>query len=218
MLSNIVPPYVATVAVWSNSPVPLLLEEEAAQILTATESRKREFSAGRWCAREALKKLGYSPTPILRGARHEPIWPYGIVGSITHCERYITAAVAKTSDCRTIGIDAEVYEELPCGVLESIAVEEEVHWLMTAPAGVHWSRIIFSAKEALFKAWYPLTETWLDFKDALIRFEPSESTFIAQIRGDKEGLSDLGLPELKGRFLIRSGVLVTSLVVSPSSD
>jgi 4'-phosphopantetheinyl transferase EntD len=71
-----------------------LFPEEAMQLDGAVDSRLREFATGRSCARQALAGLGLAPAPILRGAKREPLWPAGIVGSITHCRGYRAAAVA----------------------------------------------------------------------------------------------------------------------------
>jgi 4'-phosphopantetheinyl transferase N-terminal domain len=95
----------------------------------AVETRLREFTAARTCARLAIAKLGLPAGPILRGAWREPIWPRGVVGSITHCRGYRAAAVAKQRNVLTVGIGAEPDEQLPPGVLEQVAVASEQAWL-----------------------------------------------------------------------------------------
>ena len=59
------------------------------------------------------------------GAKREPLWPAGVVGSITHCDGYRAAAVARATDLATVGIDAEPHEPLPDGVLAAIALPAE---------------------------------------------------------------------------------------------
>src|SRR5690242_4153856 len=71
-----------------------LFPAEAAQIQGAVEARRREFATGRHCARQALAALGVPATPLLSGGHREPLWPAGVVGSITHCTGYRAAAVA----------------------------------------------------------------------------------------------------------------------------
>jgi 4'-phosphopantetheinyl transferase EntD len=214
MIGDIIPPEVASVGSRGDDMLTWLYPEEAAQICGATETRVREFTSARTCARLAIAKLGLPTAPILRGAWREPIWPDGVVGSITHCRGYCAAAVAKQREILSMGIDAEADEQLPPGVLDQVAVAEERVWLATAPPGVHWDRLLFSAKESVFKAWFPLARGWLGFEQAIVSFHAGERTFEvrllvplpAQVRGGAEVLT--------GRFLVRDGLLLTSLVLS----
>ena len=86
-------------------------------------------SPPRACAREALARLGVPAQPIPTGSRGEPLWPDGIVGSITHCDGYRACAVAAAADWLTIGVDAELDESLPDGLIGDIALPEERRWL-----------------------------------------------------------------------------------------
>ena len=156
MIEHIVPSEVASVVSRGDDLLAWLYPEEAAQMCGAVDTRLREFTTARTCARMAIAKLGLPTAPILRGPWREPIWPRDVVGSITHCKGYCAAAVAKRRDILSIGIDAEPDEQLPPGVLEQVALAEERAWLATARPGVHWDRLLFSAKESVFKAWFPL--------------------------------------------------------------
>src|SRR5689334_18679792 len=149
MIEDLLPAEVASVAVRGDDPSASLLPEEAAQLGRAVEKRVREFTTARTCARRALGKLGLPAAPILRGPNRAPSWPPGVVGSITHCRGYRAAAVALQRDVLTVGIDAEVHEGLPAGVLGQVAVDRERAWLAEAPGGVHWDRLLFSAKESV---------------------------------------------------------------------
>ena len=190
-----------------------LFPDEASQMRGAVDTRLREFTTGRTCARLAIAKLGLSMAPILRGSWREPIWPSGVVGSITHCRGYRAAAVAKQKDILTVGIDAEPDEKLPPGILEQVAVARELAWLSTAPAGVHWDRLLFSAKECLFKAWFPLARDWLGFDQAVVSFHPIECTFEARLLVPLPAPFGVGSEFLTGRFLARDGLLLTAIVV-----
>ncbi len=166
--------------------LPLALHPEEETFLQhASETRRREFATVRACARTALLRLGVVPGPLVPGAQRAPVWPAGVVGSLTHCEGYRAAAVALRSSAASIGIDAEVHLPLPEGVLDVVALEEERDALVmlseTRPA-VAWDRLLFSAKESVFKAWYPLTGLWLDFTDCTIAFHPDEPVFTAALR------------------------------------
>ena len=147
------------------------LPGEAERVERAVPARRAEFATGRACARRALARLGLPPRPIPTGQRGEPRWPHGVVGSITHCAGYRGAVLARTSQIATIGIDAEPNAPLPAGVLDSVSLPSERAWvarLSAAEPSVHWDRLLFCAKESVYKAWYPLAHRWLDFQDAAI--------------------------------------------------
>ncbi len=162
----------------------VLLPEEQAVIAGAVPKRRLEFATVRSCARRALAQLGYPPSPILPGPGREPLWPPGIVGSLTHCEGYRAAAVATTRDFISLGIDAEVNEMLPDNVLPFITTENELKMfsaLKNENKCIMWDRVIFSAKESIYKAWYCLTHRWLDFKDCEVNVNPITSQFSGRI-------------------------------------
>src|SRR4029077_12401529 len=132
-----------------------LFPEEAALVQSAVRKRRCEFAAGRYLARRALRGLGVPPRPILRGPNREPTWPDGVVGSITHCSGYCAATVASADVIEAIGIDAEVNDALPDDVLRIVMRNSERNWTGSRTDAIHWDRIVFSAKESVFKAWFP---------------------------------------------------------------
>jgi 4'-phosphopantetheinyl transferase EntD len=103
MFDRILPPEVASFASRDDGMPAQVYPEEAAQMQGAVDTRLREFTAARYCARLAVAKLGLPRVLIPRGAWCEPIWPNGIIGSITHCQGYRAAALARQSDILTIG-------------------------------------------------------------------------------------------------------------------
>jgi 4'-phosphopantetheinyl transferase EntD len=148
-----------------------LFPAEAAAIARAVPNRVREYATVRRCARAALAQLGLPPAPILAGERGAPRWPDGIVGSMTHCAGYRAAVVGRVDDVRAVGIDAEPNQPLPDNVLGSVSLPAErdmLAGLAGARPAVCWDRLLFSAKEAVYKAWYPQTGRWLNFEDALV--------------------------------------------------
>lgn len=212
MIEKLLPAEVASFATLGDDIPAWLFSDEAAQMQGAVDSRLREFTTTRTCARLAMAKLNFPMVPIRRGAWREPIWPAGIVGSITHCKGYRAAAVADQEYVLTMGIDAEPHEALPSGILEQVAVAQEQDWLSTAPLGIHWDRLLFSAKECIFKAWFPLARDWLDFNQAVVVFRPIECTFEARLIVPL--LTPAGAAEfLTGRFLVKDGLLMTAIVV-----
>jgi 4'-phosphopantetheinyl transferase EntD len=140
-------------------------------------SRARRFHRGRTCALRALTELGSAATVVGRGPRREPQWPDGFVGSITHVADLSASAAGPTTHLRTIGIDAEPNDPLPAGVDELIVSDEsELAACSTTSPLVHWPTVLFSAKESIYKAWYPTFESWLDFRDVMVELSPTSPT------------------------------------------
>lgn len=156
------------------APEHALFPSELSVVAGAVPGRQAEFAAVRVLARRALGRLGIPPAPLLPGRERAPIWPAGIVGSLTHVDGLRAAAVARAEDVTALGIDAEPDLPLPAGVGDVVSSEGERAHLsrLPAPGGIAWDRVLFSAKESIFKAWSPLTGRWLDFMDCDLRIEP----------------------------------------------
>lgn len=193
------------------------LPQEQELVARAVAKRRNEFTTVRHCARRALGELGVGPVPILKGEKGEPCWPDGIVGSLTHCQGFRGAVVGRVGVVRSVGIDAEPHEVLPDGVLGAISLPLERAELAVLPGGLHWDRILFCAKEATYKAWYPLTHRWLGFEDAHITFGLEDSgtagTFRSQILIDPAAEHGPPLTVLNGRWSVHDGVTLTAIVL-----
>jgi 4'-phosphopantetheinyl transferase EntD len=193
------------------------LPEEEPLIAKSVAKRRNEFITVRYCARQALVDLGLQPVPILKGEKGEPCWPDGVVGSLTHCEGFRGAAVGLVDQVRSVGIDAEPHDVLPTGVLDAISLPAERTEIGELPTGMHWDRILFCAKEATYKAWFPLTRRWLGFEDAHITFGVDSSgqagSFTSEILIDPEAVSGPPLTSLSGRWAVRSGIALTAIVL-----
>jgi 4'-phosphopantetheinyl transferase EntD len=207
VIADILPPAVA--AAESTGPAPEqasgrgLFPAEQALVRTAGPGRRAEFTAGRACARVALAGLGLPAAPVLTGRAGEPRWPAGVIGSITHCAGYHACAVARTEDVAALGIDAEPDAGLPAGLIESVADGAERAWIArqaAAGSAVCWDRLLFSAKEAAGKLWYPMTGHWLGFGQVAVFPDPA-GTFDVRVAGAR----------LTGRWLARDGLIVTAV-------
>ena len=177
VLELILPRAASVVEVRVDPPVPDVPRPESVQLgPRVSEDRRREFETGRHCALEALARLGVRARSVPRGSSGEPLWPPSVVGSITHCRGLRAAAVAHRNHLHGIGIDAEPADPLPDEVLPSVAGPAELERLRslcaTVPA-VAWDRLLFSAKESVYKTWYPLTGAWLGFHDVDVRLDPA---------------------------------------------
>jgi enterobactin synthetase component D / holo-[acyl-carrier protein] synthase len=194
-----------------------LFPEEEAVLGRAVEKRRREFTTARACARAALAQLGFPALAIPSGPRGEPRWPTGIVGSITHCAGYRGCAVARAADLTTIGIDAELNQPLPDGVLEDISLPEErelLGILRREATEVHWDRLLFSVKESVYKAWFPLAERWLGFEDASVTIDPRQGDFSVRLLVPGPVLAGRELSGFSGHWLARDGLVLTAIALS----
>ena len=216
MIEEILPAAVSAVEAFDDPPGAVLFPEEAAVVAKAGENRRREFTTARSCAHQALMGLGVPPFPILPGERGAPRWPDGIVGCITHCAAYRAAAVARAHEILTVGIDAEPNDALPDGVLDLISLQQERVMLaeLAAIRGTYWDRLLFCAKESVYKAWFPLTRRWLGFEDAEVIINPDNGTFNATLlipAAEAEKHEPTGFA---GRWLNRNGLLITAIAVA----
>lgn len=193
------------------------LPEEEPLIARSVAKRRNEFVTVRHCARVAMEQLGVAPAPILKGDKGEPHWPDGVVGSLTHCEGYRGAVVARRTAVRSVGIDAEPHGVLPKGVLDAISLPVERTEISALPGELHWDRILFCAKEATYKTWFPLTQRWLGFEDAHITFTVDSAgtagEFVSRILIDPTAQSGPPLSELAGRWSVAGGLALTAIVL-----
>lgn len=219
MLEQLLP---ATVAVSESRldvvDAPLFAEEEAI-VARAVEKRRLEFTTARACARQALMRIGVMPQAIPSGPRGEPRWPRGIVGSITHCEGFRACAVARQGQLATIGVDAEVNAPLPGGLLADIALPEERQRLIALAGqepGVSWDRLLFSAKESVYKAWFPLAGRWLGFEDAELTIDRRHRTFSARLLVPGPAFGDGELSAFRGRWAVEDGIVLSAIALPAS--
>lgn len=211
-MAALLPDSVAVEERLGDADVGSLLPQEEAQLGAVAPKRRREFARGRACARAALGRLGYRAEPLLAGSRREPLWPPGVVGSITHTEGYCAAAVAQRCDLAAVGIDVEIDEPLPSELLSLVCVDEERVWLNAEPRETFWARVLFSAKESVYKTWYPLTRRWLGFQDVAITIAGADS-FVAELRVPGAVIGGRRVASFLGRYAVRGGLVLTAVFV-----
>jgi 4'-phosphopantetheinyl transferase EntD len=215
LLGAVLPATVTAVARLSDDDDAPLHPSEEAAVARAVASRRAEFTTGRWCAREALAALGAPAAAIPVGEERAPVWPAGVVGSITHTRGFRGAAVAWRSTVRSVGIDAEVHDVLPDRVLDVVSSETEralLERLSSARPDVAWDRLLFSAKESVYKTWFPLTGRWLGFEDA--ELVPSEDgTFTTRLLVEGPTVDGAVVESFVGRWAVADGILVTAIAL-----
>ncbi|MFD9610923.1 4'-phosphopantetheinyl transferase family protein [Streptomyces sp. NPDC004288] len=214
LLTGLVPEAALTAEEFGDVPDAWIFPEEAAVLSRSADRRRREFATVRHCARLALTSLGRPAGPMVPGERGAPAWPEGVVGSMTHCEGYRAAAVSRRIDVAALGIDAEPHAPLPPGLLRRIASPGErarLTELSRARPALHWDRLFFSAKESVYKAWFPLTGTWLDFREAELVIDPNRQSFRARLL--RAGHDEEGRPVriLHGRWRVGRRLVVTAV-------
>jgi 4'-phosphopantetheinyl transferase EntD len=218
LIGRLLPPAAVSVEAFADIPGERPFPGEQDLVANAVPGRRQEFITARRCAREALGRLGFPQVALRPGARREPLWPAGAVGSITHCAGYRAAAVARAGDLAAVGIDAEPHGPLPDGVLGQVTAEGDAGLpdrLREADASIHWDRLLFSAKEAIYKAWYPLTGRWLGFEDACLSIDPQARTFAGRLLvpgGRRDGGPEL--TTLHGRYLVDRDLVLAAVTVA----
>jgi 4'-phosphopantetheinyl transferase EntD len=191
VLQSLVPPHTGI----SLAPSPTAGSENK-QREAGFKKRQREFFVGRQCAAEAVHQVGWrgsgedsdlkleTETLTLNdlvaivgvGQDRCPIWPAGYVGSISHSQNWTLAVAASSKHLRGIGIDTEVCLAPDAHEIVRPEVGTELEWrlLDECVAEPAWATtLLFSAKEAYFKLWYPVTRQFLNFEDVqLVQIRP----------------------------------------------
>jgi len=184
-----------------------LLKSEEALVDGAARTRIEQFTAGRVCSRIALGRLGVAATtPILRGEDRAPIWPPGFIGSISHTDTWCAAAVARTDGIRSLGIDLESSAPLKEALLRRVCTPKERDWLHQLPAPGVTGKIVFSAKEAIYKCQYPLSNQFLGFH--AVEVELGDDSFQAVFQQEAGGFKPGDV--ISGRYLVEEGLVASA--------
>ena len=190
-----------------------LWPEEAAAMARATAHRRSEFAAGRAAARAALRGIGLVPFAIPMAVDRAPVWPRGVVGSITHHDGQCLAIAARNQRLAGLGLDLETRADLPGDLWAEILSDAEMGWLGLRDVGDRGllARIIFSAKEATYKALYPITGQVVGFDAMTIRADTDTGRFTARL-AMRFGNYDRGTV-LRGHILQSRTHVVTALAL-----
>ena len=189
-----------------------LLPAEREAIEGAAQTRVEQFTAGRVCSRLALARLGVAATtPIVRGEDRAPVWPSGFIGSISHTDTWGAAAVARTTDFRSLGIDLEQATPLKEALWRRVGTPDERERLRSLPDPGLKGKILFSAKEAVYKCQYPMTLQFLWFH--AVEVEIGDGTFHAVFR-QQAGMFKPGA-EMSGSYLVEDGLVATACELRP---
>jgi enterobactin synthetase component D len=129
-------------------------DAEKVLVANSVPARRAEFTGGRWCAHRALEELGCPTNALLRGPLGAPLWPSGIVGSITHESEICLAVVAHATSYRGIGIDLfDCRRDVDMHALSHLVLtERDRARCASADAEPFFLKLAFSAKESVIKA------------------------------------------------------------------
>ncbi|QDG74826.1 4'-phosphopantetheinyl transferase [Labrenzia sp. PHM005] len=186
--------------------------DEETHVANAVTSRRSEFFAGRECARKAMRDLGFQPTAIGVRPDRSPIWPNGLIGTISHSRTLCLAAVAlQNDDALSIGLDIEPDSPLPEDMWDTICTSNERSWLAGLPSDQRTRQALrmFTAKESAYKAQYPLTQEFLEFEDLEIAFYGHDFSAVFQ----RSVPSFAKGTKLRGRQVIYHGHVVSAVCV-----
>lgn len=191
-----------------------LYPEERDSIARAAPRRIREFAAGRECARLALERLGVRDVAVPSGEDRAPIWPQGVVGSISHCQGCCVAAVAWRSKVGSLGIDVEQADPLAYGLLpEILSTAERLHLSgLGRRSLLVWSKVAFSAKESIFKCYHSVTKQFLGFRDIQLQILPEQRRFVGRL-ADPGLPPALGVRRFDGRFTVTRRFVYTAVAL-----
>jgi 4'-phosphopantetheinyl transferase EntD len=191
-----------------------LFAEEADYVARAVDKRKREFALGRTCARRALAGLGIAPQPLIANADRSVRWPAEAWGSITHAEGFYAAVAALRSDLRGIGIDAEQRGRVQEKLWSHVASAREIAWFRAAGserAAAERATLLFSAKEAFYKAQYCVSATFVGFHEVEVEFDEA-GEFVVTVVSDIARFFARG-QRFAGRYAQLSEHVVTGLAI-----
>jgi 4'-phosphopantetheinyl transferase EntD len=161
----------------------LVAERRIEHVVGETERRRLEHLIGRDLSSHLMRRMaaaGDAPlgldAPVGRGPQGEPVFPSGVVGSITHAAGLVAAAVAsRRSGVLALGVDVQPAAQLTASVEELVGGPRELRSAPGLASRGLAASVLFSAKECVFKAWFPLTGSWLEFEDVEIRLRDDGS-------------------------------------------
>lgn len=215
MLEGLLPYDVITECGDPSQPVADLLPEEAALVVGAADQRRREFARGRACARAALSRLGIHDFALLVGPQREPLWPEGVVGSVTHTRGLCAVAVATSSRYPGLGIDVEPALPVTPALAERICRSDEREQLWSVPgvAPLIAARLLFSAKEAAYKCQFRLTRKYLGFHELGIALDPCGLFAVSWRCASQPWPSEY---QFRGRWRLQGEFLLTAVWLEPA--
>ena len=175
--------------------------------------RRREFAAGRRAAHSAMHRLGLPLEPLRASHDGTPIWPSDVIGSISHTSQIAFAAVTSAAYLQGLGVDVEEEGALPGDIITQVCAASELKHLApwSAEVGGDAAKLLFSAKEAFYKSYFPIRRRFLEFLDVTIVLQPASSSFEVTLVHDRS----LDAATISGRFGWALGHVFSIVTIRP---
>lgn len=214
-LGRLFPAGVATAALHPEATPAELSEIESEAGARYVGPRRHHFALGRAAARLALRELTGGEACIGMLPSGSPAWPAGVVGSITHSRVLIAAAAGRAGEIEDLGIDVEDAMRHSVRLERWACTPAERRVLRTRPVpdgSTGWSTVVFSAKEAVYKAVNPSTGLPLRFHDVELEFDPPSRTFRVRVVRAVDGPTEWA-DRLTGRYELVHGTVLSSAIL-----
>jgi 4'-phosphopantetheinyl transferase EntD len=187
-----------------------LVPAEEAQLGDVCGKRLAEFAAGRDQARRLIAALTGTAQPLLIGDYRQPLWPDGVIGSISHSDDFCAVAVASTQSISDLGIDVETLEALNPEVEDVVLTEAELHATESTEGWVR--KLIFSIKESNYKCCYHMVKAFIDFKQCEVVLDMDRQAYQSRIICNNHLGKELRI-SVQGRWMLESGHIFTSAII-----
>ena len=186
---------------------------EQGAVQNAVPRRVAEFHAGRAAARAGMVELALPPRPVPMGPDRAPVWPAGVTGSISHTDKACVAVLGCSRDWAGIGVDLEDAKPLDPLLVAQVCSVSEQAWLGIQPPRDRglMAKLIFSIKEAAYKAQYPLTQQLFGYDGMRIKIDRANSQFTATFVMP-QGMIAAGAT-LAGNYAHAAGLMVTAVAL-----
>lgn len=152
-------------------------QAEAERMGSAGDYRKREFAGGRDCARAALGRAGFPEEPIPADDDGVPVWPAGARAAISHSRAYCAAVAARSAEYRILGLDLEKTNRLSRSAIARVVHPKEQAYVQ---GDQQQASLLFCAKEAFFKAQFPVWRTNANFHDLVLAVDAENDSMAVQ--------------------------------------
>ena len=161
-------------------------------IASAAAPRRQEFLAGRCLARALSNQLGLPPAPLPRAEDRSPVWPSDRVGSLSHCDTLCAAAIGIPTAMLSVGIDIEAIGRIEPKLWPTLFTEREADYFasLTPDQLAMETTLFFSAKESFYKCQYPLTQSWVGFRDVEVTRVDQQLLSITSTGGEHQPWHD----------------------------
>jgi len=197
---------------------PDLIKEVALKGLFLPESIKGacltrccDFLMGRLCALRALTDAGYNVKGSLAQLDDGQVdWPFKTRGSISHSHGIAIAVVANKSDVRYLGVDLEEIVEVANAKEMANLIAHDDEFTCLIGLGINFSikfSLLFSAKEAIYKALYPHLRCFINFDEVTLVETNSNNILIFKLSAALQ--RRLGFTQIRVDYFILNTYVLT---------